>query len=67
MFITYPVFGRVEFCVFVENAVEDHQNHEGWVVTNNSLGARKLSFINNIEPGGKEKNPGSAIKYCLQW
>ena len=64
---TNPIFGWVEFLIFVDNGIKDHQNQQGWVVSDDCLGARKLTIIDHVEPCGEKEYPWGAIKYCLQW
>ena len=60
--LTCPGLCWAVLASLVEDCVEHHQQQEGGVEGEDSLGAAKLPVIGHIQPGAEEKDPAHAIK-----
>ena len=60
--LTCPGLRRVVFVTLVEDDVEDHQQQEGGVEGEDSLGGGELSVIDHVQPGAEQQDPAHAVK-----
>ena len=64
--LTCPGLCGAVFATLVEDSVEDHQQQEGGVVSEDSLGAAELSVIDHVQPGAEQQDPAHTVKGGLQ-
>ena len=60
--LTCPGLCSAIFATLVEDRVEDHQQQEGGVEGEDSLGAAELPVIDHVQPGAEQQDPAHAVK-----